>query len=184
MEFTVFKFNKIILAALAAVMFALAGTAHAQGKIAVLDIERAIYNSDAAKARIEAFNAQADTVESNKTMERLQQDGQTLVEKLRAEEAILSPEQKAELQKKIQGIQSDMQYEAKKMQQAQGELIANIQRELGPNLGKVIDEIVKEEGIGLLMTQPQVPQLKQLFLYVDTGYDITAKVTDRLNKQN
>lgn len=179
-----FKFNKIILATLATVMLSVAGTAQAQGKIAVLDIERAIYNSDAAKARIEAFNAQPDTVESNKTMERLQGEGQKLVEKLRAEEAILSPEQKAEMQKKIQGIQSDMQYEAKKMQQAQAELVANIQRELGPNLGKVIDAIVKEEGIGLLMTQPQVPQLKQLFLYVDTGYDITAKVTDRLNKQN
>jgi outer membrane protein len=184
MELTVFKMNKIILASLATILFAMSAATQAQGKIAVLDIERAIYNSDAAKARIEAFNAQADTVASNKTMERLQQDGQKLVEKLRAEEAILSPEQKAEMQKKIQGIQSDMQYEAKKMQQAQGELVANIQRELGPNLGKVIDEIVKEEGIGLLMTQPQVPQLKQLFLYVDTGYDITAKVTDRLNKQN
>ena len=177
MEFTVFKFNKVILAGLATVFLALAGNASAEGKIAVVDVETAIFNTDLAKARIEAFNALPDTIASTKAMEQLQADGQKLVEKLRSEEAIMSPEQKADLQKKIQGIQSDMQYEAKKIQQANGELAQSIQRELGSNLYKAINDIVKEEGIGLLMLKNN-----QLMVYVDTSYEITAKLTDRLNK--
>jgi outer membrane protein len=174
----VFNINKMIIAASAAVLVSLSGMANAEGKIAVIDVQRAISNSDVAKARIEAFSAQPDVKETIATLEALKADGQKMVEKLRAEEAILSAEQKAELQKKIQGVQSDMQYEGKKLQQANTELEQAIMRELNPYIGKIIDEIVQQEGIGLLLNNNP-----QIVLFSDTSYDITPKVTERLNKQ-
>ncbi len=173
-----FNINKMIIAASAAVLVSLSGMANAEGKIAVIDVQRAISNSDVAKARIEAFSAQPDVKETIATLEALKADGQKMVEKLRAEEAILSAEQKAELQKKIQGVQSDMQYEGKKLQQANTELEQAIMRELNPYIGKIIDEIVQQEGIGLLLNNNP-----QIVLFSDTSYDITPKVTERLNKQ-
>ncbi len=173
-----FNINKMIIAASAAVLVSLSGMVNAEGKIAVIDVQRAISNSDVAKARIEAFSAQPDVKETIATLEALKADGQKMVEKLRAEEAILSAEQKAELQKKIQGVQSDMQYEGKKLQQANTELEQAIMRELNPYIGKIIDEIVQQEGIGLLLNNNP-----QIVLFSDTSYDITPKVTERLNKQ-
>lgn len=173
-----FNINKMIIAASAAVLVSLSGMVNAEGKIAVIDVQRAISNSDVAKARIETFSAQPDVKETIATLEALKADGQKMVEKLRAEEAILSAEQKAELQKKIQGVQSDMQYEGKKLQQANTELEQAIMRELNPYIGKIIDEIVQQEGIGLLLNNNP-----QIVLFSDTSYDITPKVTERLNKQ-
>lgn len=177
-----FKFNKFIIAATASLLMAVSGFANADGKIAYVDLERAVGNSDFAKERIKAYSSQPDVAESNKTLERLQAEGQKLVEKLRSEDAILSPEQKAELQKKVQGIQSDMQYEAKKLQQANAELNQSLFKEIGPRLGKAIDEIVSEDGIGMLIAKPD-PRLGQMILHVDSSFDITAKVTARLNKK-
>lgn len=177
-----FKLQKFVFAMMIT-LFAVG--AQAQGKIAVLDIDRAIINSDLFKARMQAFNEQADTVAARKQVESMQAEGQKLNEQLQNDAAILSDEQKVEMQKKIQTLMADIQHEAKKFQAAQQNVIAEVQREINPRVRQVIDTLVKEEGIGLLMgrpTHPQIPQLNQVIMYMDSSYDITAKVTDRLNK--
>ena len=47
--------------------------------------------------------------------------------------------------------------------------------EIGPKLQKLLPEIIKEENIGLLLPAKAV-------MHADAGYNITAKVADKLNQ--
>jgi outer membrane protein len=64
---------------------------------------------------------------------------------------------------------------AKKLQQARGEVAQRVMREMSARARDVIGELVKTEGIGLLLNA-------QAAMHADPGYDISAKVTDKLNQ--
>lgn len=159
------------------VAFLFAGQTLAQGQIAIVDAERAIYETELAKERLEAMKNNADVVANLKQGEALQKEFEDMVKKLQKDGAVMGAEQKAELQKKLQEKRADIEHIGKKLQATQQELRRQLLSEMGEKAKVVISDIIKQDNIGLLLDA-------QVALHAGSGYDITAKVTQRLNENN
>lgn len=162
-------------AAFACVLSLFPLAAFAQGKIAVLDIERAVFNTEEAKAQLNALQQTPDFTKNKKQAEDLKKKYDELADQFNKNREVMSAEQSAEQQRKIQEVGTDLQFVAKKLQQAQAEVAQRVMREMTPRARQVIGEVVQADGIGLLLNA-------QAAMHADAGYDITAKVTDKLNQ--
>lgn len=149
--------------------------ANAQGKIAVLDVQEAILNTDVAKNRLEAFRSEPDIAGNVKQLETLQKEFQALVEQIKKDSAVMSAEQKQAQSKKIQEKRADIEHVGRKLKAAEQEMAQKLMQELGPKLQQVVGQLIQSEGIGLLLS-------KQAVMHVDSSYSISAKVTDKLNQ--
>jgi outer membrane protein len=166
---------KLIKSLLLISVLTVSGQVFAQGSVAIVDAQRAILETDVAKDRLEALRKDADYVASKKQLEDIQKEGEALIKKLQKDAAVMSAEQKAEQQKKLQEKQADLQHIAGKLQKAEQELARGLMTELGGKAKVVISDVIKADGIGLLLDA-------QTAIHADAGYDITAKVTQRLNE--
>ncbi len=150
--------------------------ANAEGKIAVLNVQEAILNTDVAQKRLEAFRNQPDIAENVKQLETLQKEFQALVEQIKKDSAVMSADQKQAQSKKIQDKRADIEHVGRKLKTAEQDMAKALMQELGPRLQQVVGELIQGEGIGLLLNQQGV-------MHVDSSFSITAKVTDKLNQQ-
>lgn len=166
------KFNKALVL-LAAVMAPL--VVQAEGKIAVLNVQEAIMNTDAAKKSIDAWKSKPEVAENIKQLDDLKADYQEAVKKLQKDAAVMSPERKQEEGKKIQSKMADIEHVARKLQAAEKELIQGLMQQQAPGLQKVVTEMIQSDGIGLLLD-------KKAVMHVDSSFSITAKVTDKMNQ--
>ena len=168
---------KLLTTALVSVLLLVSSNlAMAQGKIAVLNIQEAILNTEFAQERLKKLRATDDFTTSKNRFDTLKKEGQELVEKLKKDEQVMSPEQREALMKKISSKREDLEFVLRKLQEAEKELSQQILAEMSEQAKGVIDEMIKKEGIGLLLD-------RQVALFVDSSYSITAKVTDKLNQK-
>lgn len=70
---------------------------------------------------------------------------------------------------------ADLELVAKKLQSENQQLIQQILQANADRARTVIQDIIKSEGIGLVLNAEAVT-------FADSSYDITSKITDRLNK--
>lgn len=151
------------------------GSALAQGKVAILNLEDAIFNTEEAKAQFTALQQTPDFVENRKQFEGLKKKYDDLAEQFNKNREVMSAEQQAEQATKIKQIETDLEFVGKKLQAAQRDVAQRVLREMAPRANTVVMDLVKVEGIGLLLNS-------QAALYADSGYNINAKVTDKLNQ--
>lgn len=151
------------------------GFALADGKIAVLDIDRAILQTQEAEKRFKALQEQADFKADRAEFERLKKEQESLVKQFQKDLAVMSNEQKEAQRKKIGSAQSDLEHIGRKLQAAEQEVAQALAQEMAPKLQAAVSEIIKSEGIGLLVNSKAV-------MHADTSFNITAKVTDKLNQ--
>lgn len=149
--------------------------AMAEGKIAVLNVQQAVVNTKVAQERLKELQKEPGFKQNRDELEALGKSYQETVEQLQKDAAVMSAEQKQAERKKLQEKYGDMEHIKRKLQATEQEFLQALMQELGPNLKQAVDELIKEEGIGMIINQ-------QATMYVDTGYSITAKVTDKLNK--
>ena len=166
------KFNKVLVLLAAVVAPALA---QAEGKIAVLNVQEAIMNTDAAQKSINAWKKNPEVAENIKQLEELKADYQDAVKKLQKDAAVMSPERQQEEGKKIQSKMADIEHVARKLQNAEKELVQGLMQQQAPGLQKVVTEMIQTDGIGLLLD-------KKAVMHVDSSFSITAKVTDKMNQ--
>lgn len=157
-------------------LMACAGFALAAGKIAVVDIQRAIIDTEVAKERLASLREEADFKGDMEEVEEIKKEGQALVEKLQKDGPVMSSDQQAALQKKIQEKQADLEHIARKLQAKEQEVLQEIIMQRQEQTKKVINELIQSEGIGLLLD-------KRAAIHAEPGFDITAKVTSQLNAQ-
>lgn len=149
----------------------------ANGKIAVVDFQKAMLNTDVAKAQIEKLESNKDYQENLNSAKALQKKGQDLMLSYQKEEPMLSNEKKLEFQSKMKGIDADFRHLQGKLQEQEKQALAPVMLQMQGLAQKAVGEIRQNEGFGLvLVANPQI------VLYADTSFDITAKVTERLNK--
>lgn len=149
--------------------------AMAEGKIAVLNVQQAVVNTKVAQERLKDLQKEPSFKETRDELEALGKSYQATVEQLQKDAAVMSAEQKQAERKKLQEKYADMEHYKRKLQATEQEFLQGLMQELGPKLKQAVDELIKEEGIGMIINQ-------QATMYVDTGFSITAKVTDKLNK--
>ena len=159
----------------ATLLVALPTLATAQGKIAVVDLETAILQTDFAQQRLTEFEAGEDFAADRTEFEGLREELDELVQNFQRDQAAMSEDQQVAARQKLASKQSDIEYVAKKLQSLKQQNAQRVFQELAPKAREVLRDIIATEGIGLLLQQ-------QTVIHADLGYSITAKVTDKLNQ--
>lgn len=163
------------IALAAFVCFMLPGLAQAQGKIAVVNLQEAILQSDAAQQRLNDVRNEDGYKADKEEFDRIQEELEKLVQDFQKDAAVMSQEQQIAARKNLQSKQADLEYVASKLQQAEQATGQALLQEMSPMVQEVLRELIATEGIGLLLQRASV-------IHADPGYSITAKVTDKLNQ--
>jgi outer membrane protein len=172
MEIIVHRLLKVVVAVVA---FGTATGVAAQGKVAVVNLQEAILQTDEAQKRLSQIRGQDDYKSDKSEFDRLKKEFDDLVKKFQKDAAVMSQEQQLESRKKLANKQADLEHVAGKLQQAEQAAGQSLLQEMSPRVQEVLRELISTEGIGLLLPQGSV-------IHADPGYSITAKVTDKLNQ--
>ena len=146
----------------------------ANPKIAVLDMGAALFNSDLAKKVEEELKA--ETAEDEQKIHNLEEQAKGLQEKLQKDAAVMSEAEQRKANEELQEIGVQYKYLVEKLQALVQQRRQQFQETYSPNLVEAIQAIVEEEKFDLVYRSEAL-----LFFQ---GYDITARVTERLNAQN
>jgi outer membrane protein len=148
----------------------------AQGRIAVVNLEEAILQTDVAQATLNELRTQADYVADKAELDKLQAEREALIKELQNDLAVMSAEQQQAARKRMASKNADLEHVLRKLQKSEQELGQALLQEMTPKVQLVLRDLIASEGIGLLLQQSSV-------IHADNGYSITAKVTDKLNQQ-
>lgn len=172
-------FKHIVKGSLAVFALALvvSPVVQAQGKVAVVNLQEAILQSDAAQQRMSQVRAEEDYQADKDEFDRLQEELNGLVQDFQKDAAVMSQEQQVAARKRLASKQADLEHVAGKLQQAEQATGQALLQEMSPMVQEVLRELITTEGIGLLLQRSSV-------IHADPGYSITAKVTDKLNQLN
>jgi outer membrane protein len=152
-------------------------TALAAGKIAVVDFEKAIMNTDFAQAQIATVEEDASFKANIAEVKKIQEDGMKLAQKYQKEAPTMSSTQKLQLENQIKEKQSDLEHIAKKLQETRAILMNQVLEEMQEIASQAAKELIEAEGIGLLLNGSP-----QIIVHSDTSFDVTAKLTERINR--
>lgn len=167
-----FKITKVLVV-LAAMTLSL--SAVAEGKIAVVNLQQAIMQTDEAQGRLNGLLSQADFSADMADLKKLTKEREDLVKQLQNDIAVMSAEQQQAARKTFANKQADIEHIGRKLDAAQKELQQTVLQEMESKLKVVLDDLIQSEGIGLLLHNTVV-------IHADTSFNITAKVTDKLNQ--
>jgi outer membrane protein len=168
----VYKLINVVIVSLGLIL--LPAAAIAQGKIAVVNLEEAILQTDEAQKRLNGLR-ELDDYKADKTeLDRLQSEREALIAELQKDLAVMSAEEQQAARKRLANKQADLEHVLRKLQEAEQDLGQQLLQEMTPKVQAILRELIQSEGIGLLLQRSAV-------IHADNGYSITAKVTDKLN---
>ena len=153
--------------------FAAVGVA-AEYKFAVLDVQRAIGDSEEAKSL--AAQVEQDLKEDQDALQKLGEDIQAVQERLQNDAEILGDAEKRSLQKDIEDKQLDYEFGVNKFRKELQDRQQEIFRQMGPKLDAVLTDLIEIEGYDVVLPRAGL-------LYVNSKHDITRKVTEKLNEK-
>ena len=148
--------------------------AHAQGRTAVVDLEQAILQTDLAQQRIRDFEASEAFAEDRAEFDNLKAEFDKLVQNFQRDQAAMSEDEQVAARQKLASKNADLEYVVKKLQSLQQQNLQNVLQELAP-AAQVLREVIQTDNIALLLPGQSV-------IHFDPSYNITAKVTDKLNQ--
>ena len=152
-----------------------APAAVAEVKIAVVDVQAAILNSEEAKRLLAQI--QEEFKDEEEKIRNIQTEAAVLFERMQKDAEVMSEAEKRRVQQQIESKNNDFVYNRQKLQrlieERQQELFACIYQKVQ----SAIEELVKSDDYDLI-----VP--RQAALYVSEIYNITRKVTEKLNQMN
>lgn len=159
----------------AAALCMMSAVSFAEGKIAVINPEGAILSTAVAKAKFDKLEKTPDYAATKAKLDGISSDIKNLQEGYKKDGMTWSPEKKEESEKKMQSLTQDYQFNLKKLQTSRQEIAQAVGEELGQKYQAALKQVVDTDKIGLLLSP-------QAVLFATPDYDITAKVTDLINK--
>jgi len=147
----------------------------AQSKVVSINPQMAVFGTTAAKAKIDLLQKKPDFVDAKAKLTGLEADIKALQASYQKEGPTWSAEKKAESEKKLQSLGQDYQFQLKKLQAQQQEVMQQIMQEMSPKLEATIKQMVQAEGITMVVDS-------QAVIIAKPESDYTAKLTDALNK--
>jgi outer membrane protein len=172
MEKTVSRLLKVAIAVLA---LSVPTLGWAEGKIAVVDLNEAIMQTDFAQKRMAEVRDQKDYKADKAEYDRLQSELDELVKKFQKDAAVMSQEQQVAARQKLASKQGDLEHVTGKLRQVEQAAGQALFQEMAPKVQEVLREIIAKESIGLLLQRSSV-------IHADASYSVSAKVTDKLNQ--
>ncbi len=159
----------------AAVVFSSSVLAQTQPVIGVINLEQALFNSDAAQAM--QAEIQVEFSAEQQRADRLNGELRQLVEKAQRDESIMSDAEKRTLNADAQEKQVQLQLISERVQAALQERNQRFVDSQRQNLGMAIESVVQEGGYDLVLNAETVA-------FFNNSYSITALVTAKLNELN
>jgi outer membrane protein len=168
--------RKAVFIVVLAAALAVGGTAQGgEIKIAVIDVNRILNESDAGKAARTKMEARYD--ELRKKIEGVSEEARKMKEELDKQKILLGKERLKEredaLAAKVNELRTLTQDSEREMQARQGEFTRDVLKLIE---GK-IDTVVEEEKIDLLLDRSSG------VVHSDPSLDITARVLERVNRE-
>jgi len=143
-------------------------------KIAVVDAKVAIFGSKTAQSYLKTFEESADFQSLKAKYESSSADFQAMGQEAETQRLTWSAEQLAEHQKKMSYVKADAELAIQKISAEQKQLEQRILQNLAPLVELSIQEIVKEQGITLLLRAESV-------LLASPETSITKQVAERID---
>jgi len=147
----------------------------AEVKLAFVDVDRAVASSEAAKELLTQLQGEFSTDED--TIKSIQTDAAALLQRLQKDGEVMSEDEKRRLQQEIESLNNDFVYQRQKLQKEvaarQSELFAGTE----VKVRKAIEELVLENDYDMILPRAAA-------LYVGDLYDVTRKVTEKLNEMD
>ncbi len=146
-----------------------------QPVVGVVNLEQALFNSQAAQ-ELQAV-IQEEFRDDQERAERLNTELRELVERAQRDESIMSESEKRKISSDAQEKQVQLQMISERVQAALQERNQSFIDSMRQNLGSAIQAVVQEGGYTLVLNADSVA-------FFDNVYDITGKVTAKLNELN
>lgn len=143
-------------------------------KVAVLDMAEALFNSERAK-EVDA-QVKSETAEDEQRARELAQQAQSLQQRLQQDSSVMSDSERRRVNEELEEIGVQYQYLVQRLQKTVQERREQFQQTYAPDLIQAISEVVEEEGYDLVLRA-------EAALHYRSAYDITARVTEKLNQQ-
>lgn len=167
--------SRLLKVAIAVLALSVSTLGWAQGKIAVVDLNEAIMQTDFAQKRMAEVRDQEDYKADKTEYDRLQSELDELVKKFQKDAAVMSQEQQVAARQKLASKQGDLEHVTGKLRQVEQVAGQALFQEMAPKVQEVLREIIAKESIGLLLQRSSV-------IHADASYSVSAKVTDKLNQ--
>lgn len=146
-------------------------------KYAVVDARVAIFSSAAAQSALKSFEESADFIALKAKYESASADFQAMAKEAETKRLTWSQEELAEHQKKMSYVKADAELAIQKITSEQKQLEQRVLKGLAPLVEQALQEIVKEEGITVLLRAESV-------LLATPETSITEKVADRIDAKS
>jgi len=152
----------------------LAGSAYAEMKIAVINVQRAIGESEEAQGLIKKLEEELQAEQAS--IRQLNTDISTLQEKLVKDGEVMSEPEKRRLQKEAEDKQIDYQFRVNKLQKEVNDRRQELLQQMVPKIDAVLKDLIEVEQYDMIMERGSLR-------YVNSRHDITRKVTEKLNEK-
>jgi len=151
----------------------LMSTAMAEGtKIAVVDMERALFLSDAAKASVKQF--EQDNQSEIGKLKGLEKQLRSLKEKLEKEADVMSEDERRKATNDFEEQSTEFKFYARKLQQTEQKWKRDFFQTQLPDLEKLLKAIIDEGGYDVVLQAGAA-------IYVSPKADVTKLLLERLN---
>ncbi len=147
--------------------------AQSQPVIGIINLEQALFNTDAAR-ELEA-NTRSQFASDEQRLERLNTELREIIERAQRDESILSEQELQQLNSDAEERQVQMQVIAERLQNAWNQRQQQFIESQRQFLGQAIEAVVEEGNYDLVLNAESVA-------YFNNSYDITALVTAKLNE--
>ncbi|MFU8816885.1 MAG: OmpH family outer membrane protein [Pseudomonadales bacterium] len=151
-----------------------AGSAVAQLKVAVLDTQRALLESEEARQLLQT--AQSELEKEQNEVNELGMEIMALQEQLQKDAEVMSPTELRRRQKTIEDKQIDYQFQVNRLQKEVQDRRQELMQVMAPKIDAVLQDLIEVEGYDLILQRGNL-------LYANSRHDITRKVTEKLNER-
>lgn len=149
-----------------------AGSAFAELKIAVIDTQRALLESEEAKQMMQS--AQDALKGDQAQLQTLGQQIQGLQEQFKKDAEVMSEGDRRARQKEIEDKQIEFDFLRNKLQKAVNDRRQELAQQMVPKLEGVLKDLTEQEKYDVILE-------RNALLFADPKHDITKRVTEMLN---
>jgi outer membrane protein len=165
--------KKLVLLLAAALLASTQAVAQDNPTVGVINLEQALFNSDAARSLEE--NTRSEFQSDEQRLERLNTELREIIEQAQRDESILSEQELRQLNADAEEKQVQMQLIAERLQNAWNQRQQQFVEANRQLLGQAIEAVVEEGEYDLVLNAEAVA-------YFNNSYNITALVTAKINE--
>lgn len=150
------------------------------GKIAVLDVQVALMNTEVAAKAIDELSNSKEWKEVAEELQLKLNEANEIQENFQKEGPTMSDEDKLDAQKRIRSLSQDVNFSREKLNQMQSEVGESLTREQIPQLEKVLTEFMRAKGIEIIFQRGAVLGIDD----TDEDLNITSTIIELLNQES